>query len=127
MELRLSDCSKEKFLEYAKERCQKGMNNNRYMYSYMTIPRLSHIFDYLTKRNLKCFGNRYTIMENGEWQGAFSQPETESLELMEECLFHEVWCKAEWIYRIIDKENEFYESLKGYIGNKAVKEMEAIA
>ena len=45
---------------------------------------------------------------------------------MEEMLFHEVWCKCEWIYRIIDKEREFYESLKGYIGTRKVKEFENV-
>lgn len=45
-------------------------------------------------------------------------------ELMEEMLFHEVWCKCEWIYRIIDKEREFYESLKGYVGARKVTEMD---
>lgn len=127
MELKLSDCSKEKFLEYAKERKLKGMSNNRYMYSYLTETRLAKVFDYLVKRNLKCSGRNYRVTEMNEFCSSFSQPEQENIEQMEECLFHEVWCKCEWIYRIIDKEREFYESLKGYIGAKTVKEMESVA
>ena len=116
MELRLADCSKEKFLQYALDRKNRHINNNRYGYSYMTEKRLAHVFDYMCKRKISCKGNRYYISDIDGFIGQFTKPGTESLELMEECLFHEVWCKCEWIYRIIDKEREFYDSLKGYIG-----------
>ena len=126
MKLKLTDCSKEKFIEYALERKRKGLNDNKYGYSYITKQRLEKVFDYMCKRKTTCEGNRYYISDVDGFISQFTESEVEKKEFMEECLFHEVWCKCEWIYRIIDKEREFYESLKGYIGIKTLKEMEII-
>lgn len=117
MELKLSNCSMERFISYAM---------NRKKCSYITEPRLRKVFSYMCDRKTKCTGPNYYISDIDGFISKFSQPEEEDKTLMEEILFHEVWCKCEWIYRIIDKEREFYESLKGYIGARKVKEFENI-
>lgn len=126
MELKLQDCSIDKFIQYAMARLNKHKNDNKYGYVYMTESRLRSVFDWMCKRKTKCSGNSYYISDCDGFISKFSQPEDEKIELMEECLFHEVWCKCEWIYRIIDREREFYESLKSYIGIKTVKEFEVV-
>lgn len=124
MELKLSDCSVQKFIAYALERKKRGMSNNRYNYSYMTENRLKAVFEYMCKRNTKCSGSKYCITDCDGFLGSFSEPSIQSEDLMEEVLFHEVWCKCEWIYRIIDKEREFYDALTGYIGKNMVRKFE---
>ena len=126
MEVYLKELSKEEFVVYAIERKNKWMKDNKYNYSYLNKERFAYVFDWCSKRMLKCAGSHYSISDKDGWIGSFSQPDIEKKELMKECLFHEVWCKCEWIYRIINREREFYESLKGYIGAKTVKEMEVI-
>lgn len=127
MELKLSNCSIDKFVNYAIERMNKHRMDNKYHYSYMTESRLRKVFQYMCDRKTKCSGTNYYISDTDGFISKFSQPEEEKQELMEEMLFHEVWCKCEWIYRIIDKEREFYESLEGYIGARKVKEFENVA
>lgn len=126
MELKLSNCSIEKFVNYAIERMNRHRMDNKYHYSYMTESRLRKVFQYMCDRKTKCSGSNYYISDTDGFISKFSQPEEEKQELMEEMLFHEVWCKCEWIYRIIDKEREFYESLKGYVGARKVKEFENV-
>lgn len=101
--------------------------DNKYHYSYMTESRLRKVFQYMCDRKTKCSGTNYYISDTDGFISKFSHPEEEKQELMEEMLFHEVWCKCEWIYRIIDKEREFYESLKGCVGTRKIKEFENVA
>lgn len=126
MELKLSNCSSEKFIQYALNRKGNGLLQHRYNYSYMTIPRFKKVFEYMCNRNLKCKGEHYYISDTEGFISKFNEPELEEKEHMEELLFHEVWCKCEWIYRIIDKERSFYKSLESYIGSKTLKEFESI-
>lgn len=126
MELKLSNCSSQKFIEYAMERKRKNEFRHKYHYSYMTNARLQKVFQYMCDRNLKCKGRNYYVSDIEGFISKYSEPEPEEKEHMEEILFHEVWCKCEWIYRIIDKDRDFYESLKTYIGPKALKNFEAI-
>lgn len=127
MELKLSDCSIEKFVNFATERTNRWRINNKYRLSYMTESRLRKVFQYMCDRKTKCSGPNYYISDTDGFICRFSCPEEEKIDLMEEMLFHEVWCRCEWIYRIIDKEREYYECLKGYIGARKVKEFKSIA
>ena len=126
MELKLSECSVEKFIEYAEERKRKYEKDNKYNYSYITKPRLQKVFEFMCERKTKCKGSNYHISDIDGFISEFSQPEKQDKTIMEECLFNEVWCKCEWIYRIIDYERNFYESLKGNIGSKNVKMFETV-
>ena len=118
MKLKLSECSINNFLNYSIERKAYTRSKNRYNLSYITPERLVKVFEYMSRKNLSCKGTNF--------RGQFTQPEKESKELMEEVLYHEVWCECEWIYRILDKEKEFYETLKSYIGSKAISEFASI-
>lgn len=126
MKLKLSDCSMQKFIGYAMERKERNIKDNQYDLSYMTEARLQKVFEYMCKRKTKCCGSNYYISDIDGFISSFSNPAEQDESLMEECLFHEVWCKCEWIYRIIDKEREYYDALKGYLGNRMVKMFETV-
>ena len=126
MKLKLSECSINKFLNYSIERKADTRSKNRYNLSYITPERLVKVFEYMSRKNLSCKGTNYYVSDEDGFRGQFTQPEKESKELMEEVLYHEVWCECEWIYRILDKEKEFYETLKSYIGSKAISEFASI-
>ena len=126
MELKLSECSIEDFMNYAVKRKNRWIADNKYNFSYITETRLRKIFEYMCNRKMKCSGANYYISDIEGFISKFTYPEAEDKDLMKEMLFHEVWCKCEWIYRIIDREREFYDALKGYIGTRKVKEFEKV-
>lgn len=126
MELKLTECSEEKIIEYALKRKEKHEKDNAYHYSYLTEARFRKVFQYMQSRRTKCTGKNYLISDIDGFISKFTMPEIENKETMEECLFHEAWCKCEWIYRILDKERKYYDVLKEYIGNKTIKELERI-
>ena len=106
MELKLSNCSIEKFVSYAIERMNKHRMDNKYHYSYMTESRLRKVFQYMCDRKTKCSGSNYYISDTDGFISKFSQPEEEKQELMEEMLFHVVWCNVNgFIELLIKKEN----------------------
>ena len=63
MELKLSNCSIEKFVSYAIERMNKHRMDNKYHYSYMTESRLRKVFQYMCDRKTKCSGSNYYISD----------------------------------------------------------------
>ena len=122
----LSETSFEQFVAWCKENKKHWDTETR----YITIPKLRIIYDYCREHNLKCEGNRCTITwKNNEWISAFTYPEKNvTKEDYIWNLFHEVWCKAEWIIRCSKTDKELgYESVKAEVGIKTIKKIREAA
>ena len=129
MEVYVKDLSKERFLQYAEQRKKRGMDDNKYHYSYMTKGRLEWMFDFYSKKKMKSSGAKQLVTINGEFSSQISSPvdprETDTFEAHEANLFHELWCKCEWAGRIVDKETEFLSSVYSEYRKKKTEEFKS--
>ena len=118
----LTEQEKQDFLDYAKQRINRCSHIKDY--NHLTENILSKTFDFMVSHKLTVQenGSSYYIMSNSkEWLSlgylGYSIGTIDSQEEMQENLFHEVFCKAEWIARST-REN-YSDVCKAFIGRKA--------
>ena len=101
--IKLCESMKNDFLEYA---IYRRDHNKYYSFKYLTKEILTKTFEYMLKHKLTVAENSKSwVCKNGKQEilcYGYSGPDIncrDDKEGMIENLFHEIWCKAEWIAR----------------------------
>jgi hypothetical protein len=118
----ISEHMKHDFLEYSRER--KARNSKLdYNYDYLTENILSNMFDYMVKHKLTVHDNAKSyIIRNGKKDifcygySGYSINERDNIAGMIENLYHETFCKAEWLARGI--KSFYIDIVKEYFGRE---------
>lgn len=124
IKLTLNQCSLNDFLKYSRER----MNTSTKEYAYLNNDVLTLGFEVFEKQNMTCHDNAlcYRIV-NGKrdvfsfgFSGKDINYKMETLKEIKEDLFHNLFCKIEWIAR--SKTETFYQdTVKEFLGYKIYK------
>lgn len=117
---------KQGFLDYTRERISKSTKN----YNHLTTSILTKTYDYFVDHSLTAQENGATYWKHNNKKqiesygySGYSKNDIDDFEAMEENLYHEVFCKAEWIAR--SRIENFADICKGYLGHKAYNSITA--
>lgn len=117
----LRQTNKEDFMEYAKNRRDKRTDFRNL--SYLTDAILSNVYDFFLKNDLTVKANASSYWyRNGKIEmmcygySGYSINERDDFEGIVGNLFHEVWCKAEWLARSV-LDDWYIDSVRAYFGN----------
>jgi len=118
LNLTLQENQKENFISYAYER----MNRTDKNYNYVTKSILENTFDFFFSHKLTGEENAKTYWyRNGKKEiecfgySGSSINERDDIKGITENLFHEIFCKAEWIAR--SAKGNYADTCKSYFGN----------
>lgn len=116
--LTLTENDRQGFLTYTKER----IKNSSKEYQYITESLLNNVFTFFLAHRLTVQENAVTFWYNNgkkemECYGysGFSINERDNETGMKDNLFHEVFCKTEWLARGL-KDGWFLDTCKAYFG-----------
>jgi hypothetical protein len=116
--LTLIDNDREEFLIYSKERIKNSSKD----YPYITDSLLNNVFTFYIDHRLTVQENAVTYWYNNDKKemeclgySNYSINERDNEEGMKLNLFHEVFCKTEWLARGL-KEEWFLDTCKAYFG-----------
>jgi hypothetical protein len=119
--LTLQENYKEEFLRYCQERILKCsyMKN----YDYLTESILKNTFDFFFTKKLTVEENAKSYWTNNNQKeiecygySGYSINDRDDLEGIKDNLFHEIFCKAEWVARSL--KEDYKETCKAYYGSK---------
>lgn len=127
MNLILSDNMKSEFMKYALKRKSNCELNYKPM-KYLTENILDNTFTFFLNHKLTIEDNAKSYWYQGNVKiiecygySGFASGFRDDEEGMKFNLFHEIWCKSEWIARSV-KEN-YSQTVKSTIGTKAYNEI----
>jgi hypothetical protein len=104
LKLTLQDSQKEEFMNYVNDRIKKSSLN----YNYITQSIITNTFNFFVKHRLTVEENARSYWYNQSKKeiecygySGYSTNDKDNIEEIKDNLFHEVFCKAEWMSRSI--------------------------
>ena len=120
--MKLSETTFQEFVNWCKDN-KKHWSTER---QYVTIPKLKIMYDYYVKHGMECKGRKcHVTVKNGTGYDSYFTEPLEYEPTREDFvwnMFHDVWCKAEWVIRCSRHETELgYEAVKADFGMAFIK------